>query len=121
MDWLTSQNRKRHQRAINKSVRRVNQAIEKDDLWHGRFVIRQERSEFYSYEDKSGAELWVVLCFLDKKTGTKWHIADTVNHFRTRDNAWLFYEMNRFIIEKAKAWENDLPYEDKTDYTKIKI
>ena len=39
MHWLTSKNKKRHQREINRLVREANKSIEKDDLWYGRFCI----------------------------------------------------------------------------------
>ena len=51
--WMTSFNRKKHQRRMNKYVRELNKNIANDDLWRGRFVIRQEGNPgFYIYEDK---------------------------------------------------------------------
>lgn len=109
-NWLTSMNRKRHQRAMNKIVRELNKNIQNDELWQGRFYVRQVHSEFSVYEDKSGAELWVVLEFVDRKTGLKKVMFDTVNHWR-HWNAWrLFREMNDFIVEDVKVWsENPRP------------
>ena len=58
MYWLTSFNRKKHQRRMNRFVRAINKNIANDDLWRGRFVVKQVGTPyFYIYEDKSGAEL----------------------------------------------------------------
>ena len=40
MMWLTSMNKKRHQREINRLIRETNKSIEKDELWNGRFCIQ---------------------------------------------------------------------------------
>ena len=65
MRWLTSMNKKRHQREINRLVREANKSIEKDDLWHGRFCIKQvESPQWHVYEDKSGAEYFVHIKFI---------------------------------------------------------
>ena len=66
--WLTSKDRKRHQRAMNDIMRQINRYVEIDPLWKGRFYVRQIASQWSEYEDKSGAALWVVLRFYDKKT-----------------------------------------------------
>lgn len=101
--WLSSKNRKRHQREMNKIMRELNKNIEKDDLWKGRFYVRQVASQWYEYEDKSGAELWVVLQFYDKETGISKEIADTVNHWRYFDGNHLWWEMNNFIVKDIRA------------------
>ena len=66
-DWIISTNRKTHQRKLNKVIKALNKNIENDDLWMGRFFIRQYSAEFYKYEDGSGGELYVYLRFYDKK------------------------------------------------------
>ena len=76
--WLCSKNRKRHQRAMNKLMRDLNKNIENDNLWQGRFYVKQTAAQWHEYEDKSGAELWVVLSFIDKKTGITYETAETV-------------------------------------------
>lgn len=108
--WLTSKNRKRHQREMNKLMRLMNQNIENDDLWRGRFYVRQVAAQWYEYEDKSGAELWVVLRFIDKKTGFYWETAETVNHWRWVNGNHLWWAMNNFIVDKTNVWsENPRP------------
>ena len=39
--WLTSMDKKKHQRAINRAVRSFNKQLEQDNLWLGRFMVRQ--------------------------------------------------------------------------------
>ena len=116
MGWIYSHKRKRHQRAINKVVRNCNRAIENDELWRGRFVVRQKHSQFYHYEDKSGAYMWVSLEFRDKKFGTtKMYNFDT-GDLCMWNGSKLFWAMNDFIIKHCHAWEEDDPYKDTTDY-----
>ena len=109
--WLTSKNKKRHQREINRLIREINKSIEKDDLWHGRFCIKQVDSpQWHVYEDKSGAEYFVHLKFIDKCTGRYWLQAETVNHWRGNfGNGWrIWNKMNWFIVEHCNVWEEPL-------------
>lgn len=116
--WLTSQNRKVHQRAMNKLIRDMNKNICEDNLWLGRFYVKQINSDWQLYEDGSGAELYVRLRFIDRKTGftydTPW---ETVNHWRFE--ARLYWEMNDFIVEKCDVWGKEDPLHDECiDYRK---
>ena len=123
MDYIYSKNRKHHQRAVNRVVRRINKWLEKDELWRGRFVIRQKDARFILYEDGSGATLNVLFRFYDKKTGiTKDIWADSCS-ITMWGGTKLFWSINDFIIYTCKVWDNkeDSPYLDKTDYSKIKI
>lgn len=111
MRWLTSMNKKRHQREINRLVRETNESIEKDDLWYGRFCIKQvESPQWHIYEDKSGAEYFVHLKFIDKCTGHYWIQAETVNHWRgSFGNGWRIWDkMNWFIVEHCNVWDEPL-------------
>ena len=111
MRWLTSMNKKRHQREINRLVREANKSIEKDDLWYGRFCIKQvESPQWHVYEDKSGAEYFVHLKFIDKCTGRYWIQAETVNHWRgSFGNGWRIWDkMNWFIVEHCSVWDETL-------------
>ena len=101
--WLYSQKRKRHQRALNSLVREVNKAIEQDDIWNGRFYIRQKDARWYIYEDKSGADLYVTLCFIDKVTGMVQEYRRTVNQWRFAGGCHMYWAMNDFIVEKVRA------------------
>ena len=118
MTWLASKNRKVHQRAINKAVRNMNLSIENDDLWLGRFYAKQVKSTWSLYEDGSGAELYVILRFIDKKTGKNYDTCwETVNSWIF--GAKLFWRMNWFIVNYLRVWENEDPINDeKIDYRK---
>lgn len=120
MQWLSSQNRKRHQRAMNKLVREMNKSIENDSLWLGRFYVRQSEAQWVTYEDGSGAELWVTLCFIDRKTGYNYEVVDTVNYWRHFNGSHLFWKMNEFIIDRVKVWQEEPrpSIENAVDYRK---
>lgn len=115
MGWLYSHNRKVHQRAMNKIVRKMNQCIENDDLWLGRFYAKQIGAHWRLYDDKSGAELYVRLRFIDKKTGvfydTPW---ETVNHWRFGER--IYWKMNWLIVDYCDVWSKEDPYNDIIDY-----
>lgn len=104
MSWITSTNRKRHQRAMNKLVRAVNKNLEEDNLWQGRFYVHQVGAQWYKYEDNSGAELFVVLELVDKITGIKRLVADDVNSWVFGHGYKLWYAMNDFIVHDVKVW-----------------
>ena len=104
-NWLSSKNRKRQQREMNKLMRRLNKNVENDYLWKGRFYVRQIGAQWYEYIDKSGAELIVVLCFYDKKTNANRVVKGSVNHWRMWDGYRLWWQMNNFIIDDVNAKE----------------
>lgn len=115
-------NRKHLQRKLNKIVKNMNEAIVQDNLWRGRFELRQMESSYYPYEDGSGGELVVRLRALDKKTN------EFCDYFMEYFNSSTFgpYKvsriMNDFIVEYCKVWEVDgreSLYNDNVDYTKI--
>ena len=87
---------------MNRIMRQLNENIQNDNLWRGRFYVRQIASQWYEYEDKSGADLWVVVRFYDKKTGITKDAAGTVNHWRRGIRLW--YEMNDFIVKTVDVW-----------------
>ena len=116
--WLTSMYKKRHQRAMNKLMRETNKNIEHDDLWLGRFVVRQVGSpQWYKYEDGSGADLFVHLKFIDRCTGKYYICAETVNHWRGfQGNGWRMWKiMNWFIVEYCSVWDEPLARERNLD------
>ena len=97
--WLSSKNRKRHQRAMNSLVRIMNKNIENDSLWQGRFYVRQVASRWREYEDKSGGELFVVLRLYDKQTGITKDVAGSVNYWRYFNGSHLWWVVNNFIVD----------------------
>lgn len=110
--WLTSKDKKRHQRALNKLIRQVNKSLEQDDLWCGRFMVHQvESPQWICYEDGSGAELYVTLEFVDKCTGRYWRLYESVNHWRFWGGSHLWRAMNDFIVERCDVWSEKLARE----------
>lgn len=102
MNWITSSKRKKHQRAINKVIQRMNKNIYDDDLWLGRFYARIHHTEWRLFEDGSGGELYCWIELVDKKTKQTKMILDTANHFRF--GATMFMAMNDFIVEDVDVW-----------------
>lgn len=102
--WITSSNRKVHQRRMNKLMLLINKNVEEDELWKGRFVVRQAGSQWMPYPDGSGYELWVVLKFIDRLTGQTWEQAETVNHWSFGNGGHLWMAMNTFIVDICDVW-----------------
>ena len=120
--WLTSMNKKKHQRAMNRLVREFNKTLEQDDLWCGRFVIRQVGSpQWHRYDDGSGAELFVHLKFIDRCTGRYYIAADDVNCWRgLRANGYSVWEkMNWLITKHWDVW--DEPFARERNYEAWRI
>lgn len=115
--WYTN-NRKKVQRQVNEVFRRMNKLIENDDLWRGRFIVRQKCTYWINYPGSREYTLYVVYYFVDKKTG------QTSKPYQDMDfclDRHIAIEMNKFIVNECKVWEKDRPYEDKTDYKKVAI
>ena len=108
-NWLTSMNKKKHQRAINRVVRSFNKQLELDDLWLGRFVVRQyeDSPQWRRYEDGSGAELYVKLKFIDRATGRYYVGKHTVNEWLNFNGARIWRIMNWLITEHWNVWQED--------------
>ena len=122
-NWITSQNRQVSQRRMNAAMRKLNKNIENDSLWHGRFVVRQDSAQWFTYPGENYYQLWVVLKFIDKKTGQTHLAAEKVNHFLFINGSHLWHEMNHFIVDICDVWAEgrEALYNDKTNYSKIKI
>ena len=117
--WLSSRNKRKHQRHMNKAMRLVNNMIKNDPLWRGRFYVRSGATCFCLYEDGSGGELFCKLLFFDKKTGRTVKDYESVNHWCYFGGHHLFERMNEFIIEDCKVWsENPGPRMDNVDYNR---
>lgn len=115
--WMTSTNRKKHQRAMNKLVRRLNKMIENDEMWKGRFYAHQ----IYHKWGECEGDLFIGIEFCDKKTKTTWMVFDTGNSWRFFDGNKLFWRMNEFITKIVDVWSEEIkPYNDTTDYRKEK-
>lgn len=114
---MKTMKRKNHQRWFNQYCRYVNKIIENDDLWLGRFYIKQEATNMKWFEDKSGGIMYALILMCDKKTGitrSKWYDGLGME--------WQFWwDFNNFIINDCKVWEEELnPYENRIDFRKVK-
>lgn len=115
--WLTSKNRKTHQRALNRAVRAFNRQLEQDSLWNGRFIVRQyeDSPQWCRYKDNSGAELWVKLKFIDRATGRYYVGAHTVNEWCGFNSSRIWRIMNWLITEHWDVWKEDFARERNFD------
>lgn len=97
--------RKKAQANLNHIVRKINKDIQKDNLWLGRFEMRQIDCAWERFSDNSGGMLYVVFRCYDKKTkyykdypfdfvapkeiGMTWHLYNIINKFIVDDtNVW---------------------------------
>ena len=109
--------RKREQRKINYYVKKINKNILNDNLWRGRFIVRQIQDFWETFDDGSGGVLTVVLEIRDLKTGLYQDFI--IDNY---DRGWkLFEKVNKFISEDSGVWNNIQEVkDDKTDWTKVK-
>lgn len=115
MSYKSSMYKSKHQRMTNKAFKKVNKVIENDDLWRGRFQVRQNATFFRKWEDNSGYYLVVEYYFYDKKTQKKSDIYwESANHLS--NSTLLYCQMNDFIVNHCKVWTLENPYEDYVDY-----
>ena len=115
--------RQKYQRELNHKVRLINQNVANDDLWLGRFVMRQKDAQFERFEDGSGGLLYPILRIIDKKTGYyKDYRMDFAPYL---NNDWHLWEMmNKFITEDAQIWDGEISPRDpafKHDYREEKL
>lgn len=115
-NWRHSSNRKVHQRAVNRVIRYINGSIKRDELWRGRFFIRQYESRFFRYEDGSGSQLLCVLRFYDHKTQKYMDMCASSNQIFIHGGLDIWSAMNYFITRRLNVWRNEDPRADKTDY-----
>ena len=104
--WKLTTNRKKIQRHINSVLRDMNRAIERDDLWLGRFYCQQKSISFQKAEDCSYVYALVGVEFYDRKTGKAKH-----EWFHKEDfmgSTWkIWLAMNNFIVEWCEVWKED--------------
>ena len=110
----------KYQKKLTKLVHDYNKALDKDDLWRGRFHTLQVRSRWESFDDGSGGLIHAVIRCFDKKT--RKYKDFTFIYAPYLSTLYWHYSMdilNHFIVEDINPWKNDNPREDTTDYTKI--
>ena len=116
--WKHSMNPKVHQRAVNRVIRAINENVARDDLWQGRFFVRQWSARPVGYEDGSGMELWIELRFYDHKTRKYMPMWMRSNEIIIWGGSKIWQAMNDFIIEDIDVWRNEKPYNEKIDWTR---
>lgn len=117
--WIYSTKRKVHQRTINRLIRKINKAIEDDELWQGRFFARQNRAEFWKYEDNSGGELSIYLRFYDKKDMKYQEFYGTSCELSHWEGSRLWLAMNYFITEITSTWKEGHPGDHVQDFRPV--
>lgn len=112
--------RKRKQRKVNKNIKYVNQKIKDDNLWKGRFQIKQIR-DYYTpcpkqYDGSDWGPFYVTVEFIDKKTKKKQYILlYYLNDIHFINS--LFVHLNSFIVAYCNVWkEKPSPYEQTEVY-----
>lgn len=117
MGWMTSQNRKRYQRAVNKVFRELNYALAVDSLWRGRFLVRQTQSRWIHENDYY--YLIVEYEMIDLKTGIVKPYIKEANSICSWGGGKVFWEMNDFITQWCDVWRvegSEALRSDKTVY-----
>ena len=100
-----------HRRWIDRYLWEVNQSMCNDNLWFGRFVVRRLRSFLDVFEDSSGALLYIVVRFYDKKTHKRKDVTTDALELPMK----MFFLMNEFIVNDVGVWENEHPYDERHD------
>lgn len=108
---------KKLQRAANKYVQKLNDNILNDDLWRGRFIVRQVNRYDYRYGDGSGYCFTIKLEFKDLKTEQTKIIYETIYLASSFFMASLFSLMNDFIVKDCDVWSKETTQELKNDKT----
>lgn len=108
---------KKLQRAANKYVQKLNDNILNDDLWRGRFIVRQVNRYDYRYGDGSGYHCTIKFEFKDLKTGQTKIFYEPLyfTSFLIGNN--LFSLMNDFIVKDCDVWSKETTQELKNDKT----
>ena len=117
---MKTNNRKKALRQINKVARKVNNAILHDDLWNGRFYMKQKSVSLHSYEDGSGMDGIVCYTFIDTKTGRHIDYWFRANDFTPPFEWHIFHRMNDFIVKDCKVW-NEEPRPNKQPKTIYRV
>lgn len=119
---------KKLQRDVNFVIRKLNENICADDLWQGRFMVRQKAAHIGMYEDLSGTCGNFLMEFVDKKTGastTQWFdYMEILGAWFSRNTGrcgWRIWgAMNNFITDYLDVWNKENPTKERHDYTSDK-
>lgn len=111
---------KKRQREFNRLVRKMNETVEQDQLWQGRFQCRQVDRYFQRFDDYSGFSIVWTMEFIDKQSNARgvchieWRygftfarLADFMNDFiiRATTGDWGHWPMLPWIeINVGEDW-----------------
>lgn len=98
-----NKHRKHINRKLNSILREINKSIYNDDAWLGRFVIRQVRNHYYSFDDGSGGILYAYIRMYDRKTGLYKDLHEALCNETRLLRGNLYYALNSFIVEDINA------------------
>lgn len=104
---------KKELRRMNRYIRQMNDNIKNDDLWRGRFYARQVEVQRATYlDDHYSLHCVFVYEFIDLKTGKKKrYVYENFFH----GVSWkIFRDMNDFIVEECRVWDEPDIRTDKT-------
>ena len=123
MEWMTTQNRKKQQRRMNKVIRKMNENVRNDPMWKGRFYMRQIQAKWLDHDYEPGyRSLYTRFVLIDRKTGkreeTGWA---SVNEWCFLGAHQIWRLMNDFILNSG-VWEEEprITYENTPDYRSCK-
>lgn len=118
---ITSLKIKKYIRSANRVAKTINASIAEDELWRGRFVMRQKKFQYFQYDDKSGLHVTFWYEFEDLKTGQKkiYLFNNLEMDFNEPFKSHVWWTMNSFIVDYCDVWREDgkeVIYADKTVY-----
>jgi len=111
--------RKKYQKNLTSALKIVNRAIRNDELWLGRFEIRQGATHFLKWDDNSGGVLYCRMRVFDKATG---YYKDYRFEYAGQYWDWKLWEIvNKFITVDCAAWRSENPRDRVRDYRKTAV
>jgi len=111
--------RKKYQKNLTSALKIVNRAIRNDELWLGRFEIRQGATHFLKWDDNSGGVLYCRMRVFDKATG---YYKDYRFEYAGQYWDWKLWEIvNKFITVDCAAWRSENPRNRVRDYRKTAV
>lgn len=111
--------RKQYQKNLTSALKEVNREIKKDNLWFGRFEIRQGETHFLKWDDNSGGILFCRMRAFDKATG---YYKDYRFEYSGKYCDWKVWQIvNKFITQDCAVWRSGDPRDQVRDYRKTGV
>lgn len=96
-------NKKKLHRKVNAYVKTINKNIYNDELWKGRFIIREYHFQAISYGFNDFTEYFRFI-LIDKQT-SKTKITGWYSSFQILTLNCLWLDMNDFITKDIDVWK----------------